>query len=522
MRIIDLLERNASLYGTKSAAVITSEDGTDSTEGGAVSFAELRHRVLSLAAGLRAMGVEHGDRLALLADNGLVYFDIYLAGCYLGAPIVPLSIHWTSLELESVLNDADPALVIADETYIANLPAPDGRTPVISTQSNAYFDLLAGAPPQDPNSITQVAEDAVTEDATALIVYTSGTTGNPKGVCLSQRALAFSGFTTALVQRFVPEDVFLSTTPLFHTAAGTRVLSMLADGQTHVVLRRFSPETFFAAVATHRPSVTILVPTQLRRILEHPALSQADLSSLRLIVYGGEPATAALIRQAHTQLGCDLYQAYGLTECVGNVAGLLPQDHNQALAQHPERLTSAGRAVPGVRIEIRNPEGIAVTAGEVGEIWVRTAKAMSGYWKRPQLTAQTLVNGWVCTGDLGRLDDHGYLYLVGRATDMLISGGVNVYPSQIEAVLCEHPHIAAVAVVGRSDSDWGERPVAFVELEPTPTALHNPTAIPQELSLWCASRLSKPQIPDEFIVVPKLERTSTGKVRKAELKKRLT
>ena len=446
-----------------------------------------------------------GDRVGLMADNGLVFFDVYLAVAYLGAAAVPLNTQLTDPELSFILSNAEPTLTLATSDYAERLDSIGNTGPVIDADGDGYEDLLVSEPFAD---LERAAEDDV-----ALVIYTSGTTGRPKGVCLTQRGLAFNGLTMALVQRFRPDDVFLSTTPLYHAATGTRVCSMLADGQTHVVLRSFSPESFFAAVAEYRVTISILVPAQLRRLLDHPGFDEADLSSLRLIVYGAAPTAGPLIRQAYERFGCGLYQGYGISECVTNLTGLLPEDHEKAIAGHPELLDSCGRVVPGVRIELHYDDGTLVPPGEVGEIWVKSEKVMAGYWRDPDQTAEALVDGWLRTGDLGRFDDDGYLYIVGRAKDMLISGGVNVYPSEIEAVLYDHPAVAEVAVVGRPDPEWGERPVAFVELRPEESL--------DGLSDWCRDRLAKIKVPDEFIAVDSFPRTVTGKIRKVELREHL-
>ena len=440
-----------------------------------------------------------------MADNGLVFFDVYLAVAYLGAAAVPLNTQLTDPELSFILSNAEPTLTLATSDYAERLDSIGNTGPVIDADGDGYEDLLVSEPFAD---LERAAEDDV-----ALVIYTSGTTGRPKGVCLTQRGLAFNGLTMALVQRFRPDDVFLSTTPLYHAATGTRVCSMLADGQTHVVLRSFSPESFFAAVAEYRVTISILVPAQLRRLLDHPGFDEADLSSLRLIVYGAAPTAGPLIRQAYERFGCGLYQGYGISECVTNLTGLLPEDHEKAIAGHPELLDSCGRVVPGVRIELHYDDGTLVPPGEVGEIWVKSEKVMAGYWRDPDQTAEALVDGWLRTGDLGRFDDDGYLYIVGRAKDMLISGGVNVYPSEIEAVLYDHPAVAEVAVVGRPDPEWGERPVAFVELRPEESL--------DGLSDWCRDRLAKIKVPDEFIAVDSFPRTVTGKIRKVELREHL-
>jgi len=497
VRVVDLLERNAALYPDSPAAVIV--------DGPALRFAELRDRVRRLAAGFETRGVGRGDRVALMAGNGLVYFDVYLAAAYLGAAAVPINTQLVDPEIAYILENAEPVVTVADPEHAPRLREMTPAGPVVDHTSSAYSELLAHPP------LTDI--DRATEDDVSLIIYTSGTTGRPKGVCLTQRGLAFNGLTMALVQQFRPTDVYLSTTPLYHAATGTRVSSMLADGQAHVVLTRFSPEAFFGAVERHGVTITVLVPAQLRQLLDHDGFAGADLSSLRLIVYGAAPTAGPLIRRAYEAFGCGLYQGYGISECVTNLTGLLPSDHDAAMIDRPELLDSCGRPVPGVRLQLRDEHGLEVSRGEVGEIWVRTEKVMAGYWRDPGRTAEAIVDGWFRTGDLARLDAQGYLFIVGRAKDMLISGGVNVYPSEIEAVLYDHPAVAEVSVVGRPDPEWGERPAAFVELRRDVDLV--------ELHSWCVERLAKIKVPEEFIVVDEFPRTATGKIRKVALRERL-
>jgi len=494
MRIVDVLERDAELYPSRIALVVV--------DGRSVTFAELVDRIHRIAAGLESLGIGRGSRVALMADDGYVFFDVYLAVAYLGATAVPINTRLTDYEIGFVLDDAEPALTIADPEYVDRLAAMSGVGLVIESGSPAYEKLASSTPLAN---LEQSSEDDV-----ALIIYTSGTTGRPKGVCLTQRALIFNGLTMAIVQQFQPDDVFLSATPLFHAASGTRVSSMLVDGHTHVVLKKFTTKSFFEAVEKYGVTVTVLVPTQLRQIIDDPEFSNYDLSSLRLIVYGAAPTAGNLIRQIHEKFRCGLYQGYGISECVTNLTGLLPTDHEMALRNRPDLLESCGRVVPGVRIELRNDQGTPVPAGEVGEIWVQTEKVMAGYWRNPAQTAEVIVDGWFRTGDLARCDEDGYLFIVGRAKDMLISGGVNGYPSEIELVLHDHPAVVEASVIGRPDGRWGERPVAFVELAQQ--------VDDGELRAWCVERLAAFKVPAEFIVVEGFPRTATGKIRKVDLR----
>jgi acyl-CoA synthetase (AMP-forming)/AMP-acid ligase II len=493
MRIVDLVERNARLYADREAVAIVG--------GARLTHRQVRDRATRMASGLAAAGVGRGDRIGLVADNGVVYFDLYLAAAYLGAAVVPVNTHLTPPEIAYVLGHAEPVVTLADPEYRDRVPPPYDT---VIVGSDAYDELIAA--PARPD-LAGLADDR----DTALIIYTSGTTGRPKGVCLSQHALVFNGITLALVQGFTPDEVMLSMTPLYHAATGTRITTMLVDGQRHVVLPKFDAETCLETLEREGVTTTVAVPTQLRRIIESPSLRSTDLSRLRLLVYGAAPTAVPLIERALAELPCGFYQGYGLTEATTNLTGLLPSDHRGPDA-NPARLASCGRAVPGVDLRICDDDGAPLPAGEVGEIRVRTDKLMTGYWRDEDATRAAIVDGWLRTGDLGTMDHEGYVTIVGRAKDMLISGGVNVYPSEIEAVLQRQPGVADVAVVGRPDDEWGEVPVAFV--------LPGPGAVvdPERLAAACRDQLAPMKIPREIRVVDDLPRTATGKIRKVELR----
>lgn len=495
MRIVDLIERNAVQYRDKVAVHVLG--GTQVTHG------ELRRRATAIAAGLAARGVTRGDRIALMAQNGLAYFDVYLGAAYLGAAAVPISTRSTPSEVEYVVGDAEPALAIADAANADVLAASCGRVPVLQWGSTEYDAMLALDVPTD------IDRYAAADDV-ALMVYTSGTTGRPKGVCLTQAALTFNAITIALAQRLTPDDVFLTTTPLYHVATGTRVTTMALDGQTHVVMPEFDAGDCLAAIDEFAVTSTVVVPTQLRRILDSGSLSRSQLSTLRLLVYGAAPSALPLVRRAISTLPCGFYQGYGLTEACTNLTGLLPDDH---VAATDERLMSCGRPVVGVSVRIGDEEGVPVPPGEVGEILVRTEKVMKGYWRNTAATGEAFLDGWMRTGDLARQDHDGYITIVDRAKDMLISGGVNVYPSEIEAVLHAHPAVAEAAVVGRRDDEWGEVPIAFV-------MTHGQADVDaDQLRAWCGDRLARLKVPRTVELVDEFPRTGSGKIRKIDLRR---
>lgn len=494
MRIGDMLTRNAEIYPDKLAAAVV--------DGPSVTHGELLERVSRIAGALQARGVTRGDRIALVADSGLVYFDVYLAASWLGAAAVPINTRLVQAEVEYILGDSEPRLIVADPTYLELLGSVSASAPVITTGSPEYADLLGHQP---------LDRCVGSDDDPALIIYTSGTTGRPKGVCLTQGALSFNALVSAVGQSFVPEDVFLSVTPLYHAATGTRVFTMLVDGQGHVVLPHFDERACFEAIAAYRATSMLVVPAQLRRLIESPHFADADLSSLRLLIYGAAPTETSLIEKAREQFPCGLHQGYGLSEAVTNLTALSPDDHETAV-HRPDLLSSCGRVTPGVMIELRDDEGRVVETGEVGEICVRTDKVMAGYWANEEATNAALVDGWLRTGDLARKDADGYYYIMGRAKDMLISGGVNIYPMEIEAVLYEFPGVVDAAVIGVPDDQWGEVPAAYLSM------VEGATLDGDAVREFCAPRLSKIKIPRYFQQVDEFPRTQNGKIRKTELR----
>lgn len=496
MRITDLLERDAHLHAAKPAVVIVG--------GTTLTYAELRRRASGLAGSLEALGVGRGDRVVVMAGNSTTPFETYLACALLGAAAVPINTRLTLPEIEYIVGDADPVAAIADPEDAELLSKAVPADVVTVATDDAEYDRMLRA--EEPGDLERRAD----EHDVALIIYTSGTTGTPKGVCLSHRALTFNAVTMAIAQRFRPDDVFLSMTPIYHAATGTRVSSMLVDGQTHVVLPSFDAAEALRVIEEHRVTMTIAVPTQLRRMLDEPSFDPERLQSLRLLVYGAAPTGLPLIRRAMTELPCGLYQGYGLTEGTTNLSGLLPEDHQ--LDTPDERLASAGRPVVGVTLSIRDDKGQPVPVGERGEIWVRTDKVMNGYWQKPEATAEVLVDGWLRTGDVGRVDGDGYLSIVDRAKDMLISGGVNVYPSEIEAVLRGWTGFTDVAVIGAPDEEWGEVPIAFVMLE------GGATLDEAAVRAFCRERLAGLKVPKAIHVIDEFPRTATGKIRKVELR----
>jgi acyl-CoA synthetase (AMP-forming)/AMP-acid ligase II len=484
--------RNVSLYGTDPAVVYRGER---------LSWSGLAERAFRAANALLGEGVRRGDRIGVLQANSPEIFELAFAAALVGAAVVPISPLSVTAEVRYITADAGLRLAFAEDQHPA---APGfGSTPVVRTGHRDYAAFRDAASPLEPEQREQPG-DAV------LQLYTSGTTGRPKGVVLSQQAMIQNGLSVQLSQRLRHEDVYLTATPLAHAGSGTRIFSLAIDGMCQVILRKFSPDAFFDAIEQQRVTTTLLVPTMLRAILDSPRLDTADLTSLRFIVYGAAPTALDLITEACQRLPCGLLQGYGLTEGNPALTVLTPEEHRRFAADRrlQARLTSAGRPVPGTRFRVANPD--AEPPG-VGELQVRSTKAMTEYWRDPDRTRAAFPDGWLATGDLGWIDDDGFVYIVDRQKDMLISGGLNVYPSEIERVLRAVPNVRDVAVVGVPHDHWGETPVAYVVDD-------GDDEMPALLRQACDDQLARYKRPNRIVRVGSLPRTETGKVMKRSLR----
>ena len=345
----------------------------------------------------------------------------------------------------------------------------------------------------------------------ALIIYTSGTAGRSKGVCLSQAAIVYNAVVTARSQRFGSREVYLSSTPMYHATAAMRTFTMLSGAHTHVVMRSFDPETWIRSVETFGVTHGVLVPTQISRVLDHPGFDPARLASLRLLVYGAGPSSNAQILRMLKELPCGLYHGYGLTEAATLVTAFTPADHARLSGPEDPRLGSCGAPIPGVEVVLRDSAWVPATAGEIGEITLRSPKVMSRYLRDPDATAAAFRDGWLLTGDLAVADAEGYLKLVGRSKEVIISGGVNVYPAQVECAIASHPEVVEAAVFAVPDSEWGESVAAAVKVR------EGSTLGVGDIRQLVSERLEKRACPTWVTFVEDFPLTPSGKIRKADL-----
>lgn len=469
-----------------------------------ISWVELDERSGRLAGALAASGVRKGTPVAAMLDNGHEIVELGWALARLGAVLIPVNPRLTPPEVDYILRDSNASLAVAGAEQAGvfrrlgiNVLVADG----------VDFDRLLGWAGAQPAELEQ-------PDDPILQIYTSGTTGRPKGVLHSQRATVQNALTAMITQDLRHSDIFLSATPLTHTAAGVRIFSLAIDGIAHVPLPRFDAEEWLALVEKQRVTTTIVVAPMLRKILDSPAFEGADLSSLRLLVYGAAPTPLPLLREAMERLPSGFLHGYGLTEGHPGVTVMGPEEHRRFAAdprlQH--RLGSIGRAVPSVRVRVVGPDGVELGPDGVGELQVRSTKTMLGYAGNPAATAEVLHNGWLGTGDIARIDGEGYVFLVGRRKEMLISGGFNVYPSEIERVLEDDSTVLEAAVVGRPDERWGEVPVAFVVIRPG----HRLDV--DGLRARCQANLAQYKVPVAIHAMATFPRTDSGKIAKAELR----
>jgi len=436
-----------------------------------VAYGELAARVARLAALLHARGVRPGDRVGLLGMNSARYVEAMYAVWWAGGVVNPVNIRWTTAEMAWSLDDCETRWLIVDQAFMTQVPA-------LREKSHSLVEVLYfgdGAAPADVVDIEAVlvglapVEDAVRQgDDLAALMYTGGTTGKPKGVMLSHANL-FLGTQSA--SESVDREagaVALTCAPLFHVGAVGHLLQLVGQAATVALLPSFDEVAIMRGIADERATETFLVPTMLKRLIDHPRFGEFDLSSLRSVLYGAAPIDEALLNQALCAMPTvGFVQFYGMTELSPVITALPASCHlptGDPAAR--ERLRSAGRPIPIAEVAVISTDGQPLPPGQVGEIVARGPMVMQGYWGQPQLSAQTLNCGWMHTGDLGRFDDDGFLYVVDRLKDMIITGGENVYSAEVENVLLMMPEIAACAVVGVPDAMWGERVHAALVLKP--------------------------------------------------------
>jgi acyl-CoA synthetase (AMP-forming)/AMP-acid ligase II len=475
------------------------------------TYRELDERATRLARALVGLGLAPGERVAVVQENRIEYVETVIAIARAGGAMVPLLGALTGAEHAFMVRDAEARFVVA-------LGA--GAIPRAKEAGGEYATVLALASGEGASDLASLAAAESAEPlaidcppgSLAQILYTSGTTGHPKGVTHSYASVAAAMGAWAIGFGVGPEDRLLGQLALSHFG-GRAMDACWVAGATLVILPGPDPKAMLGAIAEHRVTMILVIPTLLRMLLDHPDAADADLSSLRVVVYAAAPAAPALVRRSLERLGPVLHTGFGQTEAYGLNTWMGPDEHVMALEAGGERLTSVGRECGAfAQVRICAEDGSEVPPGEVGEICVCAPWATPGFWKRSELDRERLRDGWLRTGDLGRMDAEGYVFLADRKEDKIITGGFNVYPAEIEGALAEHPAVAECAVFAIPDPKWGEAVRAAVTLRP------GHAVDPEELIAFCKEHLARFKVPKAIDVLPELPKSGVGKILRRALR----
>lgn len=481
-------------------------------EGTRLTYRALNDRVNRLANGLADSGYGRGDRAAVLAANTHKYLEIYFAVGKLGMSVTPLNFRLSDEEMVHIVNDSEARCLFVGDGYENRALAVRAELPRIREW------ILLDNPRKGCASYETLLESAsgaepaveVDEGDLAVLMYTGGTTGLPKGVMLTHRNIMTAVIAAALSLGFRNDDVTCFVLPLFHVSFWPALAVLLVGGKV-VINRRPDLGEILRLIQDEKCTHINMVPTLYTWLLEHPDLDLYDLSSLRIMSYAGSPFPPEVLKRCIEKFGSRFAQAYGMTEALGGTI-LPPWDHFTD-GEGARLLASAGKESLCTSVRVVDEKGEPLPSGQVGEIVMRGKHVMQGYWKNPELTAETLRGGWLHTGDMGYMDEEGYLFLVDRKADMIVTGGENVYPKETEDVLYEHPAVLECAVVSAPDKRWGERVQAVVVLKPG----QKTTA--EELIAHCKERLAGYKCPKAVEFWEHLPKTPIGKIMRKEVKK---
>jgi long-chain acyl-CoA synthetase len=482
-------------------------------DGRTLTFAELDDRSSRVAQALAAAGVGTGDRVAILDKNCLEYFEVLFGAAKLNAVLVAVNWRLAPPEAAFIVNDAAAKVLVVGQELV---PLLEGFEPDLTSTKQVV--VIGDDGRHEPYEGWVGVQDAVDPggvagpDDVAFQYYSSGTTGVPKGVMLTNGACFASLGASQGLLGVDDRSVSMAVMPQFHVAGGFWGLVALYLGRPCVLQREVDPAGIIELIATHSVTHAVFVPALLQVLVTVPGVAEADLSSLECIVYGASPISEEVLVASVRTFGCDFLQAYGMTETSGGCVFLPPADHDPD-GPHRHRLRAAGIAGPGTELRVVDAALAPVAVGEVGEVLIRSPQNMSGYWNQPEETERTLLaDGWLRTGDAGYLDADGYLYIHDRVKDMIISGGENVYPAEVENRLMSHPEVADVAVIGVPDEKWGETPKALVVRVPGASASE------ADLIAWAREGLAHYKCPTSVEWRNELPRNPSGKILKNVLR----
>jgi len=510
LRIGDLVVRNAA--SRPGAAAVIEPNGTSRT------WAELYEDTARLAGALTALGLQRGDRVATVVRNGAGAIEALYATARAGYIGIPINYGLTPAEVGVIFKDSAPKAILVDDAFVEPLrPQIEATRAIVIVRGSAVRPAEGWHDYQTlKDAGGRFEEDAVRPDDIRTIRYTSGTTAAPKG-CLGTHRQILSSIANFFRELDVPDAPFLQLLPLFSGAGIWMAFAAAYHGVANVVPESFKPDEALRAISVHRVGHMCGVPTMVGRLCDAYETGDYDLSSLKLFGYTGAPMPPRVVRKALELLPCGFYQGFGGGEMGGLVSYLKPEDHPRSLdddALLAKRLATAGRPAKYAELQIRDPQGQPLPQGEPGEISVRSPSNFAGYHNRPEETARTLRGEWVYTGDVGFIDEEGLLHVIDRVKDMVITGGMNVSPAEIEAVLMDHPQVKEAAVFGLPDDDWGEVVTAAVILR------DGARLAEADLVAYARQHLAGYKAPKLVKFIDSFPMNSAGKILKRELRKR--
>lgn len=479
------------------------------------TFTQFDAHTNQVANGLAALGVTPGERVAYIGKNSDIYFELLIGAMKAGVVMTPVNWRLAGPEIAFIVEDCKAAILFVGPEFVDQVRGIKDQIPSVR-----YIMTAEGGAPEwkdvTPWRDAQSSADPgrpIDAGEVAIQLYTSGTTGKPKGAMLSHSnllSMVRSGNGEVPEwNKWDDQDVSLVAMPVFHIGGTGWGALGLYFGAKGVVAREFDPTKILDFIEHSRVSKMFMVPAALQFVVRLPRAKETDFSRLRHIAYGASPIPAALLKECIDVFKCGFVQMYGMTETTGTIVALPPEDHIPG----EERMRSAGKALPGVELAILDPDGKPLPPRAVGEIATRSGANMVGYWNLPEATAKTITkDGWLLTGDAGYLDEHGFLYIQDRIKDMIISGGENVYPAEVESAVCDHPDVAEAAVVGVPDDKWGEAVKAIVVLKP------GKTATATDIINFTRTRIAGYKTPKTVDFIPALPRNPSGKILRRELR----
>ncbi len=486
------------------------------------TYGQLWQRVQQIGNALRSTGVGSGDRVAVLQTNSDDYVASYFATALIGGVFVPVNYRAKPIELKHILTTAKTKVLLTGDRYVSlinelrsDLPTVETYVALESEQDGMvhFPKLLEGASPE--------CEEAAIDDAeTTILMYTSGTTSLPKGVMLTHNEFTAYVVNNVEMADGTPRGTALLSAPLYHIAGATNIMTSLFTGRKLVVLPQFDPSDWLAAAQQEEVTHAFVVPTMMKMVIDHPKFADFKLDSITNLSYGGAAMPFPVIRRAIERFppGVGFVNAFGQTETTSTLTILGPDDHKldgseEEVALRLKRLTSIGRPLPDVEVKVVDDEGNTLPTGEVGEIWVSTPRLMKGYANDQGGADSPVRDGWLPTRDMGWIDEEGYIFLGGRKDDMIIRGGENIAPAEVEAVLQSHPCVEEAAVIGFKNEEWGEQVGAIIVLRP------GENASAKDLQEYCHQQMASFKKPEILHFVDELPKNQMGKVLKTDLRK---